>query len=49
MRKSQRERRCSIPNDYVVYMSEDVIDIAKMDDPTSYKEVMKSKKIAKMT
>jgi hypothetical protein len=41
-RRSQCERRSVIPNDYVVYKSEDVIDIAKMDDPTSYKEAMKS-------
>jgi hypothetical protein len=27
----------------VVYMSEDVNDIGKMDDPASYKEAMKSK------
>jgi hypothetical protein len=36
-RRSQRERRSAIPNDYVVYMSEDVNDIGKMDDPASYK------------
>jgi hypothetical protein len=41
-RRSQRERRSDIPNDYVVYMREDVNDIGKMDDPASYKEVMKS-------
>jgi hypothetical protein len=43
MRRSKRERRSSIPNDFVVYMSKDVNDIGKMDDPTSYKEAMKSK------
>jgi hypothetical protein len=43
MRRSQRERRSTIPNDYVVYLSEDVNDIGKMDDPASYKETMKSK------
>jgi hypothetical protein len=43
MRRSQRKRRSAIPNDYVVYMSEDINDIEKMDDPTSYKEAMKSK------
>jgi hypothetical protein len=43
-RRSQHERRSVIPNDYVVYMSEDVNDIGKMDDPTSYKEAIKSKK-----
>jgi hypothetical protein len=41
-RRSQCKRRSVIPNDYVVYKSEDVIDIAKMDDPTSYKEAMKN-------
>jgi hypothetical protein len=29
-------------------MSEDVNDIGKMDDPASYKEAIKSKKITKM-
>jgi hypothetical protein len=42
MRISQREGRSVIPNDYVMYMSEDVNDIGKMDDPDSYKEAMKS-------
>jgi hypothetical protein len=41
-RRSQRERRSAIPNDYVVYMSEDINDIGKMDDPASYKEAMKN-------
>jgi hypothetical protein len=41
-RRSQHERRSAIPNDYVVYMSEDVNDIGKMDDSASYKEAMKS-------
>jgi hypothetical protein len=45
-RRSQRERSV-IPNDYVIYMSEDVNDIGKMDDPTSYKEAMKCKKLLK--
>jgi hypothetical protein len=40
-RRSHCERRSAIPNDYVVYMSEDVNDIGKMDDPASYKEVIK--------
>jgi hypothetical protein len=43
MRRSQREIRSGIPNDYVVYMSEDVHDIGKMDDLASYTEAMKSK------
>jgi hypothetical protein len=41
-RRSQRERRSVIPNDYVVCMSEDVNDIGKMDDSASYKKAMKS-------
>jgi hypothetical protein len=47
MKRLQRERRSVIPNDYVVYMSKDVNDIEKMDDPASYKEVMKSKILLK--
>jgi hypothetical protein len=42
MRRSHCERRSAISNDYVVYTSEDVNDMEKMDDPVSYKEVMKS-------
>jgi hypothetical protein len=42
IRRSQCERRSVISNDYVVYMSEDVNDIGKIDDPASYKEAMKS-------
>jgi hypothetical protein len=48
MRRSQRERRSVIPNDYVMYMSEDVNDIGKMNDPASYKEALKSKNLLKM-
>jgi hypothetical protein len=40
-RRSQHERKSAIPNDYVVYMSEDVNDIGKMDDLASYKEAIK--------
>jgi hypothetical protein len=46
-RRSQRKRRSIIPNGYVVYMSEEVNDIGKMDDLTSYKEVMKSENLLK--
>jgi uncharacterized cysteine cluster protein YcgN (CxxCxxCC family) len=42
-RRSQHERRSDIRNDYVVYMSEDINDIGKMNDPASYKEAMKSR------
>jgi hypothetical protein len=41
-RRSRRERRSVIPNDYVVYMSEDVNNMRKIDDPVSFKEAMKS-------
>jgi hypothetical protein len=41
MRRSLGERS-AISNDHVLVMSEDVNDIGKMNDPTSYKEVMKS-------
>jgi hypothetical protein len=40
--KSQREKRSVISNDYVVYMSEDVNNEGKIDDPISFKEAMKS-------
>ena len=42
VRRSQRERKKAIPDDYVTYMSEDVNDIGKVEDPTSYKEAIKS-------
>jgi hypothetical protein len=41
-RRSQHERRSTISNDYVVYMSEDVNNMEKMDDHVSFKEAMKS-------
>jgi hypothetical protein len=42
MRRSQRERRSAISNDYVIYMGEGVNNMAKMDDSVSFKEAMKS-------
>ncbi|KAK1617656.1 hypothetical protein QYE76_023173 [Lolium multiflorum] len=42
MIRSHRERRKAISNDYITYMSEDVNVIGKMEDPTSYKEAIKS-------
>ena len=42
MRRTQRVRKKAISDDYVTYMSEDVCDIGKMEDPTSYKEAIKS-------
>ncbi|KAK1613668.1 hypothetical protein QYE76_019185 [Lolium multiflorum] len=42
VRRSHRERRKAISDDYITYMSEDVNDIGKVEDPTSYKEAIKS-------
>ncbi|KAK1613670.1 hypothetical protein QYE76_019187 [Lolium multiflorum] len=42
VRRSHRERRKVISDDYITYMSEDVNDIGKVEDPTSYKEAIKS-------
>jgi hypothetical protein len=42
VRRSHRERRKAISDDYITYMSEDVDDIGKVEDPTSYKEAIKS-------
>ncbi|KAK1643583.1 hypothetical protein QYE76_061388 [Lolium multiflorum] len=42
VRRSHRERRKAISDDYIIYMSEDVDDIGKVEDPTSYKEAIKS-------
>jgi hypothetical protein len=46
-RRSQRERRSAIPNDYVVYISEDVNNMGKMDGFVSFKEVMKTENLLK--
>ncbi|KAK1687082.1 hypothetical protein QYE76_047930 [Lolium multiflorum] len=42
VRRSHRERRKAISDDYITYMSEDVDDIGKVEDPTSFKEAIKS-------
>ncbi|KAK1662939.1 hypothetical protein QYE76_051098 [Lolium multiflorum] len=42
VRRSHRERRKATSDDYITYMSEDVDDIGKVEDPTSYKEAIKS-------
>ncbi|RLN41918.1 pol polyprotein [Panicum miliaceum] len=47
VRRSQRERRSAIPQDYEVYMNEDANDIGKADDPSSYKEAMKDENSSK--
>jgi hypothetical protein len=41
-RRSQREWRSVISDDYMVYMYEDTNDIGIEADPTSFKEAMKS-------
>jgi hypothetical protein len=42
-RRSQREWRPAISNDYMVYMYEDTKDVGIETDPSSFKEVMKSR------
>ena len=44
LRRSQRNRRSAISDDYVTYMSEDIDGI---DDPTSFNEAMKSEHSSK--
>ncbi|KAJ3684738.1 hypothetical protein LUZ61_013902 [Rhynchospora tenuis] len=44
LRKSQRERKSAIPDDYVVYLTEEGGDIGHGDDPISFKDAMKSDK-----
>ena len=42
VRRSQRQRKSTILNDYVMYMYENVNDIGLADDPRTYKEAMMS-------
>jgi hypothetical protein len=42
-RRSQREQRPAISNDYMVYMYEDTNDVGIETDPSSFKEAMKSR------
>jgi hypothetical protein len=42
MRRPQQERRKTISDDYVTYMCENVNDIGRVEDPTSYKQAIKS-------
>jgi hypothetical protein len=42
-RRSQRERRPAISDDYMMYMYEDTNDIGIETDPSSFKEAMKSR------
>ena len=47
VRRSQRERKSTIPQDYEVSMNEDANDIGKADDPSTYKEAMKDENSSK--
>ena len=40
LRRSQRERRSSITDDYVVYLQESGIDLGIYNDPDSYTQAM---------
>jgi hypothetical protein len=42
VRRSQRERKKAIPDDYITYMSEDANDMGKVEVPTSYKDAIES-------
>ena len=39
LRRSTRERRSAITNDYIVYLKEHELDIGQEDDPTSLNKV----------
>jgi hypothetical protein len=43
VRRSQQERRFAIPDYYETYLSEDLYDIGKVDDPSSFKEAIAHK------
>ena len=40
LRRSQRERRSAIPNDYVVYLQESELDIGIDNDPVSFSQAI---------
>ena len=42
LRRSTRERRSAIPDDYHVYLTEMEFDLGEDDDPVSFKEAMES-------
>ena len=42
VRRSVRERRSAIPDDYIVYLGENDYDISHVVDPKTYKEVVSS-------
>ena len=42
LRRSQRERRSAIPNDYLVYLQESKSDLSIDNDPVSFSQAMES-------
>ena len=42
LRRSQRERKFSISDDYMVYLHESDFDIGTIKDPISFSQVLKS-------
>ena len=40
LRRSQRERKSAIPNDYVVYLQESEVDLGINDDPVSFSQAV---------
>jgi hypothetical protein len=47
VRRSQRPRRSAIPDCYETYLSEEMYDVGKVDDPVSFKEEISSEHSAK--
>src|SRR5207247_11084227 len=47
LRRSQRERRSAIPDYFETYISEDMYDIGKAEDTTSFKEAVSNSNSAK--
>jgi Reverse transcriptase (RNA-dependent DNA polymerase) len=43
LRKSQRERKSAISDDYIVYLTEDGCDLGHVDDPVSFKQAIMSR------
>jgi hypothetical protein len=47
IRRSQRPRRSAIPDCYETYLSEDMYDVRKVDDPILFKEAISSEHSSK--
>jgi hypothetical protein len=43
LRKSQRERKSAISDDYIVYLTEEGCDLGHGDDPISFKQAIMSR------